>query len=68
MDLVTLIAACALTVEPKVMHALIWEQSGANRGRSQCRGRACLACFRRYRTRSAKRGQRAPTAIASELA
>ena len=29
MDLVTLIAACALSVEPKVMHALIWEQSGA---------------------------------------
>jgi hypothetical protein len=37
MDLVTLIAACALTVgpksvpsapDPKVMHALIWEQSG----------------------------------------
>jgi hypothetical protein len=27
MDLVTLIAACALSVEPKVMHALIWEQS-----------------------------------------
>jgi hypothetical protein len=28
MDLVTLIAACALSVEPNVMHALIWEQSG----------------------------------------
>jgi hypothetical protein len=28
MDLVTVIAACALSVEPKVMHALIWEQSG----------------------------------------
>jgi hypothetical protein len=28
MDLVTLIAACALSVEPKAMHALIWEQSG----------------------------------------
>jgi hypothetical protein len=28
MDLVTLIAACALTVDPKLMHALIWEQSG----------------------------------------
>jgi hypothetical protein len=28
MDLVTLIAACALSVEPKIMHALIWEQSG----------------------------------------
>jgi hypothetical protein len=28
MDLLTLVTACALTVEPKVMHALIWEQSG----------------------------------------
>jgi hypothetical protein len=28
MDLVTLIAACTLSVEPTVMHALIWEQSG----------------------------------------
>jgi hypothetical protein len=28
MDLVTLVAACALTVDPKLMHALIWHQSG----------------------------------------
>jgi hypothetical protein len=28
MDLVTLIAACALNVEPKLMQALIWRQSG----------------------------------------
>ena len=28
MDLVTLIAACALTVEPNVMHALVFQQSG----------------------------------------
>src|SRR6202165_4685352 len=28
MDLLTLVTACAPTVEPKVMHALIWEQSG----------------------------------------
>src|SRR5437867_8062779 len=28
MDLVTLITACALNVEPKLMHALIWKQSG----------------------------------------
>jgi hypothetical protein len=28
MDLVTLVAACALAVEPKLMHALIWHQSG----------------------------------------
>jgi hypothetical protein len=28
MDLLTLITACAINVEPKVMHALIWKQSG----------------------------------------
>src|SRR6266853_3431893 len=28
MDLVTLVAACALAVDPKLMHALIWQQSG----------------------------------------
>jgi hypothetical protein len=28
MDLVTLVAACALMVDPKLMHALIWHQSG----------------------------------------
>jgi hypothetical protein len=28
MDLTTLVAACALTVDPKIMHALIWHQSG----------------------------------------
>src|ERR1700726_948005 len=28
MDLVTLVAACALTVDPKLMHALVWHQSG----------------------------------------
>lgn len=28
MDLTTLITACALTVDPKIMHAVIWHQSG----------------------------------------
>lgn len=28
MDLVTLVTACALSAEPKLMHALIWHQSG----------------------------------------
>ena len=28
MDLVTLVTACALTVDPKLMHALVWHQSG----------------------------------------
>jgi hypothetical protein len=30
MDLVALVAACALAVDPKVMHALIWHQSGGD--------------------------------------
>ena len=28
MDLTTLVTACALTIDPKIMHALIWHQSG----------------------------------------
>src|ERR1700676_4973204 len=28
MDLVAVVAACALAVDPKLMHALIWHQSG----------------------------------------
>src|SRR5262249_1615463 len=28
MDLITLVTACAFVVEPKLMHALIWHQSG----------------------------------------
>src|SRR5436190_17727809 len=28
MDLVTLVTACALGVEPKLMHSLVWHQSG----------------------------------------
>jgi hypothetical protein len=28
MDLLTLISACALSVDPNIVHALIWEQSG----------------------------------------
>src|SRR5215467_6172441 len=28
MDLMTLITACALNIEPKLMHALTWKQSG----------------------------------------
>lgn len=30
MDLVTLVTACALGVDPKLMQALIWQQSGGN--------------------------------------
>src|SRR5579864_1256481 len=51
MDLVTLVTACALTVDPKVMHALISQQSGgrtvvvlgawAGLGASVSNGRRC---------------------------
>jgi hypothetical protein len=27
-DLIALVAACSLTVDPKLMHALVWHQSG----------------------------------------
>src|SRR5215475_4526826 len=29
MDLTTIVTACALAVDPKIMHALIWHQSSA---------------------------------------
>jgi hypothetical protein len=28
MDLISIVTACALTIDPKIMHALIWHQSG----------------------------------------
>jgi hypothetical protein len=27
-DLIALVTACSLTVDPKLMHALVWHQSG----------------------------------------
>ncbi len=29
MDLITLVTACSLAFDPKVMHALVWQHSGA---------------------------------------
>jgi hypothetical protein len=29
MDLTTLITACSLAADPKLMHALVWQHSGA---------------------------------------
>jgi hypothetical protein len=37
MDLVALVAACALAVDPKLMHASSGTNRVANRGRSRCR-------------------------------
>ncbi len=72
MDLVTLVTACALSVEPKslpsgpdprVMHALIWQQSGGEPwsfsvpGESQPQVHSTL--------HDAIREARAPTAVGS---
>ena len=68
MDLVTLVAACALSVEPKIMHALICEQSGGApwsisvpgrnlpRVHSSCRTPSAKHADRRSRRRSHPRG------------
>ena len=32
MDLVTLVTLCSLSVDPKLMHALVWHQSGGEPG------------------------------------
>jgi len=65
MDLVTLITAYALNLEPKLMHALIRSNRVASHGRSQCRVGACLAPCQHFRPLSARRSRRALSAIAS---
>ena len=42
MDLVTLVTACALGMEPKLMQALVWQQSGGDPWSFSVPGRACL--------------------------
>jgi len=65
MDVVTLITAYALNLEPKLMHALIRSNRVASHGRSQCRVGACLAPCQHFRPLSARRSRRALSAIAS---
>jgi len=52
-------------VEPKLMHALIWKQSGGEPWSFLVRARARLACCQRSRTLSARHRRRALAAIAS---
>jgi hypothetical protein len=63
MDLVTLVTACALAVEPKLMHALIWHQSGGEpwavsvQGESSPRVYSSMReAISEMRTRSAENG------------
>ena len=64
MDLVTLIMACALNVEPKLMHALIFDSNPAvSRGRFQRRARVMRGYCQRFRTLFAKHEQCVPRPV-----
>jgi hypothetical protein len=49
MDLVTLVALCAIGVDPKVMHALVWHQSGGEPWTFTVPGEAEPRVFRKVR-------------------
>jgi hypothetical protein len=49
MDLVTLVALCAIGVDPKVMHALVWHQSGGEPWSFTVPGEAEPHVFRKVR-------------------
>ena len=49
MDLIAFVAACALTVDPKMMHALIWHQSGGEPWSFSVPGESQLQVYRSAR-------------------
>jgi len=49
MDLTTLVTACALAVDPKIMHALIWHQSGGEPWSFTMRGERQAQVYRTMR-------------------
>jgi hypothetical protein len=61
MDLVTLVAACALTVDPKLMHALIWHQSGGEPWSFSVAGERQPQVYRSPREAIAEAHKTAPT-------
>lgn len=56
MDLIALVAACSLTVDPKLMHALIWHQSGGEPWLFSVPGERQPYVWRSEAHRSAPRG------------
>src|SRR5713101_3172165 len=65
MDLTTLVAACALAVDPKIMHALIWHQSGGEPWSFTVRGERQPQVYRTVRdaVRAARDTQSGDTTI-----
>ena len=49
MDLVTLVTLCSLSVDPKLMHALVWQQSGGEPWSFSVRGERELRVYRKLR-------------------
>lgn len=65
MDLVTLVTACALGVEPKLMHALIWHQSGGEPWAVSVKVSQTRSSIRACRTQSGRRVQAPPEPVQS---
>jgi hypothetical protein len=63
MDLITLVAACTLTVDPKVMHALIWHQSGGEPWSFSVPGERQLRVYRSAREAIVEAHRNAPTGL-----
>ena len=61
MDLVTLVATCALTIDPKLMHALIWHQSGGEPWSFSVPGERQPHVYRSAREAVAEAHRSAPT-------
>jgi hypothetical protein len=63
MDLISLVAACALTFDPKVMHALIWHQSGGEPWSFSVPGERQLEVYRSGREAVVEARKSAPTGL-----
>jgi hypothetical protein len=63
MDLITLVTACSLTVDPKLMHALIWHQSGGEPWSFSVAGDRQSEVYRSARKAIAEAHRSAPTDV-----
>ena len=61
MDLLTLVSTCALAVDPKLMHALIWHQSGGEPWSFSVPGERQPHVYRSAREAVAEAHRSAPT-------
>jgi hypothetical protein len=63
MDLIAFVAACALTVDPKMMHALIWHQSGGEPWSFSVPRESQLQVYRSAREALAEARRSVPTGL-----